>query len=326
MYTSTHIPLHPHPNTRTGVTSYTLLGQLLYRPVNPVVPAITELTPTLASLAYFIRPTMYDSVPALPGASTQGAHDACRYAYRVNAAFLAFQFVILAANVLNFGVQSTWVSLLSAIRFMHACGGGSPSDVLLTTIPPSHETQRPSPPNTVYAALRLRKTPTRREPYLLVWHKPALVLAALAVACYVTTIAAKEDAALQTLFLLRKVGHAYLFPFVRPALDTVGLFMLLTVASIVYGSCKQEPESFKVGACVRERGEETGSFSLINLPPPPSTKNDKNTVGGLYGLCPRLAVLPHHHRQLPGPFCGCVCVFAGHNGAHHAHNHKPQNH
>lgn len=93
----------------------------MYRPVNPVVPAITELTPTLASLAYFIRPTMYDSVPPLPGASPQGAHDACRYAYRVNAAFLAFQFVILAANVLNFGVQSAWLFALSTVRILHAC-------------------------------------------------------------------------------------------------------------------------------------------------------------------------------------------------------------
>lgn len=86
------------------VTSYTLLGQLLYRPVNPVVPAITELTPTLASLTYFIRSDMYKSVPALPGATTGG--DPCAYAYRVNVTFLAFQFVILAANVLNFAVQS----------------------------------------------------------------------------------------------------------------------------------------------------------------------------------------------------------------------------
>lgn len=66
--------------------------------------------------------------------------------------------------------------------------------------------------------------------------------------CYLGTIAAKEDAALQTLFLLREVKRAYLFPFVRPALDTVGLFMLLTVASVVYGACKGEPESFKWAA------------------------------------------------------------------------------
>lgn len=90
------------------VTTYTLLGQLLYRPVNPVVPAITELTPTLASLAYFIRPSMYDSVPpVVPG----GPPNPCDTAYRINAAFLAFQFVILAANVLNFGVQSKEVAV-----------------------------------------------------------------------------------------------------------------------------------------------------------------------------------------------------------------------
>ena len=88
------------------VTGYTLLGQLLYRPVNPVVPAITELTPTLASLAYFIRPSMYDAVPPLPGAAAGEGNGPCTTAYRVNAAFLAFLFVLLAANVLNFGVQS----------------------------------------------------------------------------------------------------------------------------------------------------------------------------------------------------------------------------
>lgn len=102
----------------------------------------------------------------------------------------------------------------------------------------------------VYAAIKLRKTSTTRAegPYLLVWHKPAVVIAGLSVLCYLATIAAKEDAALQTLFLLRQVGRSFLFPFVRPALDTVGLFMLLTVASIVYGACKQEPESFKWAA------------------------------------------------------------------------------
>lgn len=58
---------------------------------------------------------MYDAVPPLPGAADGAGHDACRYAYRVNAAFLAFQFVILAANILNFGVQSAcarvWVDV-----------------------------------------------------------------------------------------------------------------------------------------------------------------------------------------------------------------------
>lgn len=70
----------------------------------------------------------------------------------------------------------------------------------------------------------------------------------LAIGAYILTIAAKEDAALKTLFLLEEVGHGYLFPFVRPTLDTVGLFLLLTVASVIYGACKQEPESFKWAA------------------------------------------------------------------------------
>ncbi len=115
-----------------------------------------------------------------------------------------------------------------------------------------HTPNTPTRKKTVYASIRLcrrRRAPDGGgAPYLLVWHKPALLLAALAIACYLTTIAAKEDAALQTLFLLQKVGRGFLFPFVRPALDTVGLFMLLTVASIVYGACKQEPESFKWAA------------------------------------------------------------------------------
>ena len=72
-----------------------------------MVPAITELTPTLVSLTYFIKPGMYDKVPLLPGATGSP----CDHAYRVNAAFLAFQFVIFAANIINLGVQGEWASL-----------------------------------------------------------------------------------------------------------------------------------------------------------------------------------------------------------------------
>ncbi|EKU21203.1 hypothetical protein NGA_0147800, partial [Nannochloropsis gaditana CCMP526] len=175
------------------VTCYTLLGQLVYRPVNPVVPAITELTPTLISLASFLRPGMYADVPDAAGA--------CQHARRVNVSFLAFVLVLFAANFCN---------------------------LLLL----------------LYATYRTRRVP-RSSRYLLVWHRPALCLVGLAIAAYIVTIAAKEDAALKTLFLLDKVGHGYLFPFQRPTLDTVGLFLLLTVASVVYGACKQEPESFK---------------------------------------------------------------------------------
>ncbi len=178
------------------VTCYTLLGQMVYRPVNPVLPAITELTPTLVSLTYFIHPGMYTAVP--------GGGEACTYAYRVNACFLGFVFILFAANIFNLGVQ-------------------------------------------VYAAIRTRRVP-RLDRYVLVWATPALVFVGLAMLCYILTIAAKEDAALKTLFLLGEVNHGYLFPFVRPTLDTVGLFLLLTVASVIYGACKQQPESFKWAA------------------------------------------------------------------------------
>jgi hypothetical protein len=180
------------------VTCYTLLGQMVYRPVNPVVPAITELTPTLISLASFIHPNMYANVPN-PNNNT-----ACQHAYRVNACFLAFCCVLFAANIFNFFLQ-------------------------------------------VYALFRTWRVP-RQERYVLVWYRPALVLVLLAIGGYIVTVGAKEDAALKTLFLLEEVGHGYLFPFERPALDTVGLFLLLTVASVIYGACKQEPGSFKWAA------------------------------------------------------------------------------
>jgi hypothetical protein len=180
------------------VTCYTLLGQMVYRPVNPVVPAITELTPTLVSLASFIHPDMYKNVPN-PNNNT-----ACHHAYRVNVCFLAFCCILFAANIFNLLLQ-------------------------------------------IYACVRTRRVP-RQERYVLVWHRPALVLVFMAIGAYILTIAAKEDAALKTLFLLEEVGHGYLFPFERPTLDTVGLFLLLTVASVIYGACKQQPESFKWAA------------------------------------------------------------------------------
>lgn len=80
-----------------SVTCFTLLGQMVYRPVNPVVPAVTELTPTLVSLTYFINKDMYLNVPN---------NDPCMHAYRVNACFLAFQYIIFAANIANFFIQS----------------------------------------------------------------------------------------------------------------------------------------------------------------------------------------------------------------------------
>lgn len=180
------------------VTCYTLLGQMVYRPVNPVVPAITELTPTLVSLASFIHPKMYTNVP------NPNNNNACQHAYRVNACFLAFCCILFAANIFNLFLQ-------------------------------------------IYALVRTWRVP-RQERYVLVWYRPALVLVLLAIGGYILTVGAKEDAALKTLFLLEEVGHGYLFPFERPALDTVGLFLLLTVASVIYGACKQEPGSFKWAA------------------------------------------------------------------------------
>lgn len=187
-----------------------------------------------------------------------------------------------------------------------------------------HRPTHGPPSKTVYAALRLRKTATRREPYLLVWHKPALILAALTIACYVTTIAAKEDAALQTLFLLRKVGRAYLFPFVRPALDTVGLFMLLTVASIVYGSCKQEPESFKVcGECLRDKErEERGDELRSHTPPAPQNNESTKQWAAFTAYVHVLLSYPIIIANFQVRFLGarvCLMVY----GCHITHNKHP---
>lgn len=59
------------------------------------------------------------------------------------------------------------------------------------------------------------------------------------------TTTAKEDAALKTMFLLEKVGKSFLFPFQKATMDVVGLFLLLTIASVIFGVCKQQIEAFK---------------------------------------------------------------------------------
>lgn len=148
----------------------------------------------------------------------------------------------------------------------------------------------------VYAAIRtarLRES-VRNELRL---HRPACVIAGLSFASYVVAISAKENAAQNTLHIMQSFGVPYLFPFVRSSLDVIGLFQLLTVASVVYGTCKQASPPYSArpvkgwlftrldwSLCVSWTDWWAGAGAV--------------QVGRVHGLCARAAVLPHHDQQL----------------------------
>ena len=198
------------PYTMT-VGVITLIGMTLYRPVNPIIPMVNTLSPTLFSFIHYINNDMYNDVKIITNNFSKTAAsvspDVCKPAISLNNVFLICQYITVAVNLIVISIQ-------------------------------------------LYAAYTWAKQrmPRHEVPYIMSGYHGCLVLSAISFSAYICTVILKEIASWTTQDVYVEAKWEGIFPYQRPTLDVVGLFMLITVTTCISGWCRQDTELFKNGA------------------------------------------------------------------------------